>query len=306
MRRYRMRIHTDKRITMNNDILCANCGCIGHIYKACNSPVCSFGIICFRITYDVATSSLVPQYVMVQRKDSLCYVEFIRAKYVPQNRKYVTKLFASMTPDERSRIRNAKDFDELWFNFWHIDACKSYMKEYQQAKHQYNMLKKGFSMRCADMGDVIQFSLDYVLDNTKAEYPETEWGWPKGRRNINEPDLKCALREFSEETGMDTTDVSVLTNMKPFEEVFTGCNNVRYRHVYYLALQTTQVTPEMTNKQIAIQAQEIRKVKWCDYDTVLSNIRTHNVERRELFKRTHRMVTNNFLNNIIVNPLVEF
>ena len=30
-----------------------------------------------------------------------------------------------------------------------------------------------------------------------------EWGFPKGRRNYQENDLTCGLREFEEETGYD-------------------------------------------------------------------------------------------------------
>lgn len=280
--------------------MCANCGGIGHIYRMCNYPICSFGIICCRVTFDTVRNMLVPEYLMVQRKDSLCYVEFIRAKWNPHNRQYIMKLFASMTPEERSRIADAADFDVLWHGFWHNDTCKSYMKEYNQARSQFDLLKNGFSLRCAKTSDVITFSLDYVLQNTVAEYDAAEWGWPKGRRNINESDLKCALREFSEESGLNPRDVSVLTHLKPFEEVFNGCNHVRYRHVYYVAVQAGFVkNRELSATQKSVQAQEIGQVAWCTYETAMKNIRAHNVERRELFRRVHQLVKENLFNMMI-------
>jgi hypothetical protein len=69
-----------------NTILCANCGGVGHIYKSCNHPVISYGVICYQMFYDLDTNSIYPKYLMVQRKDSLNYVEFIRGKYDVQNR----------------------------------------------------------------------------------------------------------------------------------------------------------------------------------------------------------------------------
>ncbi|PNH00203.1 putative mRNA-decapping protein [Tetrabaena socialis] len=283
-------------------ILCANCGGIGHIYRVCNYPICSFGIICCRLTYDTALGALAPEYLMVQRKDSLCYVEFIRAKWSLQNRQYIMKLFTSMTPQERGRIARAADFDELWYGFWHNDTYRSYMREYQQARDQFNKLKQGFDMRCADTDEVITFSLDYILTNTSAEYNEAEWGWPKGRRNINESDIRCAMREFSEETGICARDISMLTNMKPFEEVFNGSNHVRYRHVYYLAVLSGNAKDKDKLEVVeqSMQAQEIGKVAWCNYGTVLLNIRNHNVERRELFKRVHQLVKNNLFNIMVI------
>ena len=283
------------------NILCANCGGLGHIYRVCNYPICSFGVICCRVTFDTVKEILVPEYLMVQRKDSLCYVEFIRAKWNPQNRQYVLKLFSSMTPTERERIKEAADFDVLWYGFWHNDTCKSYMKEYQQAREQYELLKKGFNMRCVENNEVITFSLDYVLAETSAEYGDTEWGWPKGRRNINESDLKCATREFSEETGLAPRDISVLTYMKPFEEVFSGCNHVRYRHVYYVAVQAGAAKDKKVSVSTSMQAQEIREVAWCNYDEVLENIREFNVERRELFKRVHQLVQSNLFNIMLIS-----
>ncbi|PNH12594.1 putative mRNA-decapping protein [Tetrabaena socialis] len=244
---------------------------------------------------------LMPEYLMVQRKDSLCYVEFIRAKWCPENRQYVMKLFAAMTPTERDRIAKAADFDELWYGFWHNDTYRSYMREYQTARNLFNKLKTGFNLRCVDTGEVIHFSLDYVLSKSTSEYQDTEWGWPKGRRNINESDIRCAIREFSEETGMCPKDISMLSNMKPFEEVFNGSNHVRYRHVYYLAVlsgSAKEKQPFVVER--SLQAQEIGQVAWCNHETVLSNIRGHNVERRELFKRVHQLVKNNLFNIMVI------
>ena len=182
--------------------MCANCGGYGHLYKSCNHPVISYGIICYHVSYDESNKTFVPKFLMVQRKDSLSYVEFIRGKYCPENRAYIMKLFMNMTGDERDRIIS-NDFDKLWKNMWcktEEETNKNFTKEYMEAADKYNMLKKGYYLKTDHA--LINFSLQYILENTHAIYEDTEWGFPKGRRNINEDDVSCALREFKEETGI--------------------------------------------------------------------------------------------------------
>ena len=58
-----------------NKLICNNCGLKGHIYKDCRAPVTSYG----NIIYKIVGSR--PYIVMIQRKDSLCYIEFLRGKY---------------------------------------------------------------------------------------------------------------------------------------------------------------------------------------------------------------------------------
>jgi len=54
---------------------CNNCGKNGHIFQNCKHPITSIGLICFRM-YDNNI-----QYLMIKRKHSLGFVEFMRGKY---------------------------------------------------------------------------------------------------------------------------------------------------------------------------------------------------------------------------------
>lgn len=225
---------------------------------------------------------------MVQRKDSLAYVEFIRGKYNVQVRPYLLRLLSNMTRTERERIRTS-EFDQLWHGFWQSDNLRSFMKEYDQSKHRFETLKRGYGTHAPE-----PFSLEIALDQTSAEHDETEFGFPKGRRNVNESDLQCALREFSEESGISTADIRLCSGCHHHEEIFTGSNNVLYRHVYYVAelrqgsraMQDVGVKPSTH----PVQMREVRAVGWFDSTGVLSKIRAHNVERRELFERVHRLL----------------
>jgi predicted NUDIX family NTP pyrophosphohydrolase len=57
------------------------------------------------------------------------------------------------------------------------------MKEMEESLEKFNTLKTN----------------NFFTTELKNDYEEPEWGFPKGRRNPNEKNLKCALREFYEE-----------------------------------------------------------------------------------------------------------
>ena len=273
-------------------IFCANCGCIGHVYKSCNHPVISYGIICYTLFYDMEANIVYPKYLMVQRKDSLSYVEFIRGKYDIQNRSYLLKLFSNMTNEERDKIRHTAKFDILWANMWcrgknEKENNKNFVRELQEAMNKFNALKNGiFIVLQNETNETVMFNLDYLLDNTTPVYTETEWGFPKGRRNINEDDLSCAIREFKEETGVHESSIRICHDYKPCDEIFSGTNKIRYKHVYYISKYIT------TNLQYSFkhQCKEIKNVQWFTYTQAQDHIRDYNIERKELLKRINNMI----------------
>ena len=55
--------------------LCNNCGKYGHLYKHCKIPITSFGVIIFRMNRGQR------EYLMIRRKDTLGYIDFMRGKY---------------------------------------------------------------------------------------------------------------------------------------------------------------------------------------------------------------------------------
>ena len=57
--------------------ICNNCGIQGHMFFSCKRPIMSFGIICYRVN----PKNMKIEYLMIRRKDSLGYVEFLRGKY---------------------------------------------------------------------------------------------------------------------------------------------------------------------------------------------------------------------------------
>ena len=78
---------------------CNNCGRTGHIYNKCKKPIISLGIIVFRKMLNTI------QYLMICRKDSLGYVEFMRGKYPIHDKVYIQTIIDEMTIIEKNKRR---------------------------------------------------------------------------------------------------------------------------------------------------------------------------------------------------------
>jgi 8-oxo-dGTP pyrophosphatase MutT (NUDIX family) len=117
---------------------------------------------------------------------------------------------------------------------------------------------------------------------------ETEWEFPKGRRNFLEKDLDCALREFEEETGYSKNKIKVIENLMPFEEIFIGSNHKSYKHKYFLAYMNNFM--DENNKLSNFQATEVSKLEWKTLENCLESIRPYNLEKKELIKNINKVL----------------
>lgn len=261
---------------------CRNCGMQGHLYKDCPHPIMSFGLICYR---ERASDKRI-EYLMIQRKDSLSFMEFIRGKYKPDQIQYIVQLLGCMAVNEREMLLRCS-FEQLWNIIWFQPSLPRQTTEFQDAKRKFDMLKSGVYVG----GKFI--TLQNLIELAPSPYSEPEWGFPKGRRRLREEDIDCAVREFCEETAIEPSDIKVISEFPPFEEIFFGTNNVLYRHVYYVArLQGDQTRNPTVDPSNINQAREVRAIAWFEFEETLRHIRDHNQERKELFKQAHQKITN--------------
>ena len=245
---------------------CRNCGLNGHIYKNCPHPIISFGIICYKIEKNEV------KYLMIQRKDSLSFMEFVRGKYDISNTEYIKKLLTNMTIGERDMILT-NTFENIWNYIWFQTDNNSIKnnKEYMTSKFKFSTLNEN------------NFLKNYIT-SIKSVFFSQEWGFPKGRRKIKENDIDCAVREFFEETRIKEDDISIINEIIPFEEMFFGTNGIMYKHLYYISkLKNTEIPIEIDNNCLE-QIREIRAISWFNYNEVISHIKSYNTERIELFK----------------------
>lgn len=251
-------------------VICKNCNSIGHTYRDCPHPISSYGIICFtKINNEY-------HYLMIQRKNSLSFMEFIKGNYKSMDFIKINKLIESMTREEQ-QILNCNDFDIIWEKIWFQSNNKN-TKEYTDAKTNFDILQQ-------------KNILKEILNTTQKCITEPEWGFPKGRKKQNEKDIECALREFTEETQYKTESISITDFIEPYHEIFFGTNKIMYKHTYYIAEFKSNVhdIPKF-NKQYMQQIREIRDIKWMAYNDVIKHINPYNIERIELFKNLHNNI----------------
>lgn len=254
---------------------CINCSKSGHTFRDCVEPVTSFGVIAFKFINDI------PHYLLICRRDSLAFVEFMRGKYTLDNRSYIQLLMNNMTIDERVRLQT-QSFDVLWNNVWNGQNTRQYRNEYEAAQRTFETLKH--------TGDIYGRLMSKYIDDTHTVWTEPEWGFPKGRRgNTRESELKCALREFTEETGIPNKVLHVLQESSFIEE-YTGTNGIRYKQVYMLAgcKPNIHATVQPNNH---IMNREVGNIGWFTYEFAHARIRETNKEKRTMLAQIHTQLT---------------
>ena len=238
--------------------ICNNCGNYGHLFYKCKKPIMSFGIISYRIHNKVI------EYLMVRRKDSLGYVDFLRGKYNQYNDFHLKNIILEMTNEEIDNILN-NDYLYLWNKLWNKDNEK-------------------YDKKNMDKFNYIKMHKLYLF--IKNDWLEPEWGFPKGRRNSRESDYDCAVREYEEETGYSYKKLNIIKNLTFFEEVFTGSNFKSYKHKYYLCEINYLNTLNETN----FQKSEISDLKWFTYEDCKKNIRYYNIEKIDLLNKINQLL----------------
>ena len=72
-------------------------------------------------------------------------------------------------------------------------------------------------------------------------------------------------------------------SIEPIEELFSGTNNIRYKHIYYIAKSTKNINL-CINKDNFNQVTEISNIRWFSYDDSLKVIRDYNQEKKDVLK----------------------
>jgi 8-oxo-dGTP pyrophosphatase MutT (NUDIX family) len=251
---------------------CNNCGKQGHSFHQCKLPITSYGVIVFR-------SSLKGfEFLMLRRKDSFGYIDFIRGKYSPYNIYQVQNIINEMSLFEKEQILS-EPFNDLWKNMWGEVTNLQYKNE------EYTSLKKIDIIRTGVTINNNFVTLKDIVNKSTTKWFETEWEFPKGRRNFKEKDLECALREFEEETGISKSKIKIIENVLPFEEIFIGTNHKSYKHKYFLAY-----TNEINDCLNDFQVSEVSKLNWMTIDECLEAIRPYNLEKKTLISNINKVL----------------
>jgi ADP-ribose pyrophosphatase YjhB (NUDIX family) len=268
-------------------------------------PITSYGLIVFRkcpalhsvslidtLTDDTLKASHIEperiEYLMIRRRDTLGFIDFMRGKYSVYNKEYILNMIVQMTISEKNRLLT-QSFNEIWTELWGNETISDqYRSEEDISRDKFASLRLGVVVT----DDF--YTLETLIKSTKDEalWEFAEWGFPKGRRNYQEKDYECAVREFCEETGYPTSSIIPIQNILPFEEIFTGSNYKSYKHKYYL----TYMAYGNSLRDCAVQSSEVSCAEWKTFEDCMRSIRNYNVEKKRVLENVHKTITEFLLN----------
>ena len=294
-------------------IFCINCSKNTHFSKDCHEPVISYGIICIKLDESLGISPYMIEqflvnkiidyeeynfsnlknlskidnyknkikFLLVQRKHSFSYVDFIRGKYNENNIKNLLNL---MCKKEIDNILN-NNFEFLWDNLWgKTSKNKCYQKEFDESKIKFDHIKKTELIELIDFNNL---------------YETPEWGFPKGRKDKNEKNLNCAIREFEEESGIESNKYLIFNRLNTIEELVSCDTDKIYKLIYYLGIALEDIELEITNKY---QKYEVGDLQWLSFEEVLPKIRPYFKEKINMIYQIYFLFLNlieNIKHNII-------
>ena len=247
-----------------SEFFCNNCGKSGHSFHQCKMPITSNGVIVYRIH----PKTLEREYLMIRRKDTLGYMDFMRGKFPIYQKNYIMNMLMQMTVDEKQKLRT---------------RITSYKIEdgFNDKRYKEGAVKEKIQIL---MNGVVSHSERYDLSSLLDEsdqyetWTEPEWGFPKGRRNTQEKDYECALREFAEETGYTVSVLKNIRNMVPFDEIFIGSNYKSYRHKYYVMYMSYEDSLGVKS----FQKSEVSGMEWRSFTECMKSIRSYNLEKKRI------------------------
>ena len=252
---------------------CNNCGKQGHGFHQCKIPITSLGVI----TLSKINNEL--KMLLICRKDSLGFVDFIRGRYSIENKEYLVDMMNIMTVSEKLRLLSST-FQELWSGLWGGFVGMQYRGEEMVAKRKFEQLKSGVQ----NNGDT--YNLESLVELSTTNWETPEWGFPKGRRNFQEKDQECAIREWEEETGYSRRNLDIVLNVLPYEENFTGSNFKSYKHKYFLGFMNEKDSQDPST----FQETEVSQLRWVTPNEACKLIRPYNLERIKIVNLVDRVL----------------
>lgn len=257
-----------KRKKYNTSKKCLNCFKTGHVYKKCKYPIVSYGVIVYKIQENRV------KILVIQRKDSISYTDFLRGKYSLKKKEHIMLLEQTTLEEKRDILSNS--FETLWKKFWINHYCLSYKKEFLKAKEKFE------KSNCKEIVKFLIFS-KYI------SYKEPEYSFIKGRISMKENIPECVIREYTEESG--SSPCSIRIEPKIFTEVYQSCNNKYYKHYYYLAEYIGLEEPtinKLNNKQIS----EVRSISFIDLEDLSKSFRFYETTKFNLIHQLKKHFEN--------------
>ena len=234
-----------------------------------NMPNISYGILAYKLNKHKK------EFLMIRRKTSYAFEDFFRGHYdLNSNITNIRCMISRLTTSEAYKILSSS-FDILWEdmhrlyalekyeNIKHLPKYKYYVKHYNKHTPKYRDGKDKYNK-------FMKHPKHYGLCKSFTYWNEPEWCFPKGKKNYNESDFECAIREFKEETYIHS-NIDIVNNkcitVKETEE-----NSVTYTNIFYIGKINNKIS-EPDNEIVLLNNQEVSKIGWFTYKEANNKIR---------------------------------
>lgn len=227
-------------------------------------PITSYGCI-----YRYVPKDKSPHYLLIQRKDSVSYIDLIHGNYRESQLYFMLQ---DISLQERLRILES-DYDSLWEDL-HLKLAEG--ESYEYGKEIFTKIRP-------------------YLEKLFEEVPPTDllnrnmWLFPKGKINWTEEEsrkpespFECALREFTEETnGLDLTKTKAeLVFADPVVERYLGSNSKNYQTDYFVFSEvSTAALPSIEAFDITetslrkVSMGEVQQAQWVSLEEIKNYLR---------------------------------
>lgn len=262
-------------------MICNNCFKEGHFYKDCDEPLMSFGLCCYKKVENNY------KFLMVSRRHTYTYIEFLRGLYDILDIEYIQNMFNKMNLNEKKNILE-NNFKYLWEKIWLTNINNRKNKtEFYKGIIKFNILKNGF------YNNNKFYNLNYYVENSKTEYKDPEWYFPKGKKEKEENEINASLREFIEETNISKEKINIREDIK-LEEIHIGSNNKKYKTILYLCEYKENDYLDIVNNfnnniKNNFQKIEIGNIKWISLKELKTYFRNYEKSKIELINQINNI-----------------
>ena len=258
-----------------NKLICRNCGKLNHHVRDCYEPKTSFGIILYKFI-DRKLKIL-----LIKRRNTLGFVQFVRGQYSVENISYIQKLFNVMSNTEIDIIKS-ESFNFLWSYLWKEANSRRVSYDYSNSLIKYNKLIQSKV-----------HNIDFFINNKFTNYEDQEWGFPKGRKNKCENNVETAIREFTEETGIPTGKIKLIKK-KLFIENYVSYDDIEYKNIYFLAKYNGTEYDFSVSEDHKEQYSEVSSINFFEIEQAYNIIRDYSTKKKELVH-----LVNNYINKYL-------
>lgn len=232
--------------------------------RKCKNVKRSVGILLFNPSLD--------KVLLVQKKCTYAYSEFVTGKYDKHNKDSLLDKFNKMTAHEKMIIASL-EFEWIWYNMFMCREkndmyCRAFGRFYKCFLNNNTKLLKSLLIQSSKNGNLI-------------------WEPPKGRKVKTESSLNCAIREVFEETKIKADTYQLIPRKKIKKQLIS--NNIRYIIIYYVGVMKEEETVKLNvlDKQ---QSSEISDIKWVPISnlqqySMLNDIRHSVISTQNILKK---------------------